>query len=256
MVSSAADGTVSVNIIDLGLAKPLAESESQEISILGAFAGTPEFASPEQFTGADVDIRSDLYSLGITLWQMLTGQPPFRGAPSAVMHQHLNSPLPLEKLRNVPQPVFALIEVLLRKARAKRFQTPAELSRVLPTVIDAIETGQSVRKTIRVFVSSSGDVQSERNLANRIVRGIAGEFYLLVSEFGSEFQRITEVDPISEHESDENDGDEEHHRFALCLQFWDYAAQGEAQRLPNMGNFDLVVCLLGGQAGTPVNPEL
>jgi serine/threonine protein kinase len=114
MVSSAADGAVSVRIIDLGLAKTLTESESQEISILGAFVGTPEFASPEQFTGADVDIRSDLYSLGITLWQMLTGEPPFRGAPNAVMHQHLDSPLPLDKLRNVPQPAVALMEVLLR----------------------------------------------------------------------------------------------------------------------------------------------
>src|SRR5580700_3298321 len=55
MVRSAVDGAVSVSIIDLGLAKTLAESESQEISMLGAFAGTPEFASPEQFTGTDVD---------------------------------------------------------------------------------------------------------------------------------------------------------------------------------------------------------
>src|ERR1700752_769323 len=58
MVSSAADGTVSVNIIDLGLATTLPESESQKISILGAFAGTPQFASPEQFSGTDVDIHS------------------------------------------------------------------------------------------------------------------------------------------------------------------------------------------------------
>src|SRR5258708_39101594 len=101
MVSSTADGALSVKIIDLGLAKTLTESESQAaISMPGVFAGTPEFASPEQFRGTDVDIRSDLYSLGITLWQMLTGQPPFRGAPNAVMHQHLNTPLPLEKLHD------------------------------------------------------------------------------------------------------------------------------------------------------------
>ena len=257
MVSSAADGAVSVNIIDLGLAKTLTESESQEISILGAFAGTPEFASPEQFTGTDVDIRSDLYSLGITLWQMLTGQSPFRGTLNAVMHQHLNNPLPLEKLRHVPQPVVALVEILLRKAPAKRFQTPAELSKVLPTVIDAIETGQSVRKTIRVFVSSSSDVQTERNLVNRIVRGMAGEFDLLVlSESSADFQRLTEIDPLSEQDGNEKAEDQEHQRFALCLQFWDYSAQGEVQRLPDLGNFDLVACLLGNQVGLPVHPEL
>ena len=256
MVRLAADGVVSVNIIDLGLAKTLSESESQEISVLGAFAGTPEFASPEQFTGTDADIRSDLYSLGITLWQMLTGQPPFRGAVNVVMQQHLNSPLPLEKLRNVPQPIVALIEILLRKDPARRFQTPAELSTVLRTVIDAIETGQSIRKTIRVFVSSSSDVQTERNLATRIVRGIAGEFDLLVSESSSEFQRLTEVDPLSEPDGNENAEDQEHQKFALCLRFWEYARQPEVGRLPDPGNFDLVVCLLGGQLRSPVPPDL
>ena len=256
MISSAADGAVSVSIIDLGLAKTLTESESQEISILGAFAGTPEFASPEQFTGADVDIRSDLYSLGITLWQMLTGEPPFRGAPNAVMHQHLDSPLPLDKLRNVPQPAVALIEVLLRKAAARRFQTPAELSEALPVVIDAIETGQSVKQTIRAFVSSSSEVQTERNLANRIVRGIASEFDLLVFESGSDFKRLTEVDALSESDGNEKPEDQEHQKFALCLQFWQYAGQSEVGRLPHPGNFDLVVCLLGNESGARVHPDL
>src|ERR1700730_3278413 len=146
MVSSA-DGVISVKIIDLGLAK--LESESQVVSMLGAFAGTPEFASPEQFTGADVDIRSDLYSLGATLWQMLTGEPPFRGNANAVMQQHLNSPLPLEKLREVAQPVVALVQVLLRKDRARRFQTPAELLKVLPSIVAAIDAERAIRKTVR-----------------------------------------------------------------------------------------------------------
>jgi serine/threonine protein kinase/tetratricopeptide (TPR) repeat protein len=257
MVSSATDGAVSVKIIDLGLAKTLTESESQAaISIPGAFAGTPEFASPEQFTGTDVDIRSDLYSLGVTIWQMLTGQPPFRGAPNAVMHQHLTNPLPLENLQEVSQPVVALVEVLLRKDPARRFQTPAELSKVLPTVVHGIESGQSVRKTIRVFFSSSTEVQIERNLANRIVRAIAGEFDLAVSESGSDFQRLTELDPISENDGNERTEDQEHQKFVLCLHFWDYSGQGEVRRLPEPGNFDLVVCLLGNQLGLPVHPDL
>src|SRR5580693_5774046 len=74
------EGAVTAKIIDLGLAKAVNEPDSQTaISMPGGFVGTPDFASPEQFAGVQVDIRSDLYSLGATLWKMLTGQTPFRG---------------------------------------------------------------------------------------------------------------------------------------------------------------------------------
>ncbi|MBV9642361.1 MAG: hypothetical protein JO334_02210 [Verrucomicrobia bacterium] len=83
----------------------------------GTFAGTPEFASPEQFAGVGVDIRSDLYSLGITLWVMVTAQSPFRGPSAEVMYQHQHAPLPLEGLKDVPQRVVVLLENSLRKIR-------------------------------------------------------------------------------------------------------------------------------------------
>jgi eukaryotic-like serine/threonine-protein kinase len=96
MVSLEEEGAVTAKIIDLGLAKSLDEPGAQTaISTLGAFAGTPEFASPEQFAGLPVDIRSDLYSLGVTLWEMITGKAPFRGTASEVMSQHQRSPLQL-----------------------------------------------------------------------------------------------------------------------------------------------------------------
>jgi serine/threonine protein kinase len=77
------EGSVTARIVDLGLAKILDKWASEaRISSPGAFAGTPEFASPEQFAGVGVDIRSDLYSLAVTLWEMLTGQIPFRGPSS------------------------------------------------------------------------------------------------------------------------------------------------------------------------------
>ena len=80
MVKLEGGGDLTAKIIDLGLAKFVSEPGSQsKISAPGGFAGTPEFASPEQFAGVGVDIRSDLYSLGVTLWVMVTGQTPFRG---------------------------------------------------------------------------------------------------------------------------------------------------------------------------------
>jgi serine/threonine protein kinase len=74
MVSLEDGGVVTAKIIDLGLAKAVNEPSSQTaISMPGGFVGTPDFATPEQFAGVQVDIRSDLYSLGATLWKMLTG---------------------------------------------------------------------------------------------------------------------------------------------------------------------------------------
>jgi serine/threonine protein kinase len=71
MVSLKEDQSVTAKIIDLGLVKTVDESASEAgISSPGAFVGTPEFASPEQFAGLAVDIRSDLYSLGVVLWEM------------------------------------------------------------------------------------------------------------------------------------------------------------------------------------------
>jgi eukaryotic-like serine/threonine-protein kinase len=107
MVSLEGEGAVAAKIIDLGLAKPAPDAQPAEtaISTPGAFAGTPEFASPEQFAGVGVDIRSDFYSLGVTLWEMLTARTPFRGTPGEVMYQHQHMPLPLEELEGVPQPV-------------------------------------------------------------------------------------------------------------------------------------------------------
>ena len=144
---------VTAKIIDLGLAKTLDESASEAgISSPGAFVGTPEFASPEQFAGVGVDIRSDLYSLGVTLWVMVTGQTPFRGPSAEVMYQHQHAPLPLERLKDVPQPVVVLLEKLLEKDPAQRFQTPNELLKAMPTITGAIDarrriTRQSLLKT-------------------------------------------------------------------------------------------------------------
>src|SRR5271169_6211922 len=111
MVSLEEEGAVVAKIIDLGLAKAVNEPGSQTaISIPGGFAGTPKFASPEQFAGVGVDIRSDLYSLGVMLWQMVTGHPLFNGSPAEVMYQHQHALLPVEQLKDVPQPLVVLLE--------------------------------------------------------------------------------------------------------------------------------------------------
>src|SRR5580700_6979836 len=145
MVTLEQGSAVTAKIIDLGLAKSLDEPGAQPaISTPGAFAGTPEFASPEQFAGLPVDIRSDLYSLGMTLWEMLTGKTPFRGTPAEVMYQHQHAPLPVEQLEDVPQPVVALLEALLEKDPGRRFQNPGELLKAIPTITGRIDAGRRI----------------------------------------------------------------------------------------------------------------
>ncbi len=146
IIVSMEDGAVTAKIIDLGLAKRTVNEPGFQtwISIPDRFSGTPEFASPEQFTGANVDIRSDLYSLGVTLWEMVTGHKLFRGSPVEVMYQHQYAPLPLEQLEGVPQSVVVLTKVLLEKDPGRRFQNPAELLREMTAIAGANDQGHNI----------------------------------------------------------------------------------------------------------------
>jgi serine/threonine protein kinase/cytochrome c-type biogenesis protein CcmH/NrfG len=146
MVSMHGDNVANAKIIDLGLAKGTVADDGSisEISIQGAFAGTPSYASPEQFSGVGADIRSDLYSLGITLWEMLAGEVPFKGSTSRLIYQHQHATPPIDKLIHVPQPVVALLEVLLEKDPSQRLQTPTELVEAIPKVTEAVDSGKRV----------------------------------------------------------------------------------------------------------------
>ena len=124
MVRLKDDGGITAKIIDLGLAKPITEPNLQTaISTLGGFVGTPEFASPEQFAGLALDTRSDLYSLGVTLWEMLTGGTPFRGTPGEVMYHHQHAPLPLKQLDMSRSQLLFCLRCFLRKTRRSGSRT-------------------------------------------------------------------------------------------------------------------------------------
>jgi serine/threonine protein kinase/Tfp pilus assembly protein PilF len=123
---------VTVKVIDFGLAKPLHYRTSERArSEAGIFLGTPHFSSPEQCLGKETDNRSDIYSLGVTLWVMLTGHVPFEGMVTEVMQKHVHEPPPVERLEHVPKPVVSLIEALLEKDPEKRPQTPYQLQAMI-----------------------------------------------------------------------------------------------------------------------------
>ena len=80
------------------------------------------------------------------LWETVTGHAVFKGSPAEVMYQHQHAPLPLDLLEGVPQPVVVLLEVLLEKDPARRFQNPTEFLRAVPTLTGAINAGRQITR--------------------------------------------------------------------------------------------------------------
>ena len=238
-----------VKVIDFGLAKATATIGNETDITRGAFVGTLSFASPEQFADSSVDIRSDLYSLGVTLWEMLTGQTPFRGSPAEVIYQHQHGSLPLEQLNAIPQPVVVLLEILLEKEPARRFKNAAEMLGVMPLVTEAIDAGRRLLKTVRVFVSSTGEVQKERYLADRVMRAIAGEFNLPTSASRSNFQRLEREEDGRKCEP-ENRG-----TLVLCPFFYQSQTEYKGQ-IPNPGDFEIAICIRWSRIGKQIAATL
>ncbi len=112
-----------VKVIDFGVAKALVEKPDAMGLTHGGFVGTPAFASPEQFTDAQVDVRSDIYSLGATLWYLLTGRRPFAGATiEQIRASQRSRALPIEQLKTarVPSRLVSLIVSMLAPEPAAR----------------------------------------------------------------------------------------------------------------------------------------
>src|SRR6185436_5181379 len=128
----------SVKVADFGLAKSLRIPKTDSRLI----AGTSEYISPEQGMGKAVDIRSDIYSLGVVLYELLMGRPPFKsdGSFTFVVYQHVHSAPPaLEPITGtIPEAVKEIIQKCLEKKPENRYQTPEELLSALVRARGAI----------------------------------------------------------------------------------------------------------------------
>lgn len=125
----------SVRVLDFGLAKLLDRSESRPSQAL-TVVGTPYYMSPEQCLGEPLDARSDVYSLGAMMYEMLTGQRPFAAETvSGVINKHLyESPPPLPSSLTIPRKVASAIMQALAKQPAERPQTATEFGRQLQLI--------------------------------------------------------------------------------------------------------------------------
>jgi serine/threonine-protein kinase len=131
-------------LADFGIAHAVTAAGTERLTGMGFALGTLAYMSPEQAAGGDIDRRSDLYSLGCVLYEMLSGEPPFQGpTPQSIVAKHISQPPP--PLRLPEGAVPAAVEEILHKALAKspddRFDTAAAFA-------DAVRAGQERRVSL------------------------------------------------------------------------------------------------------------
>jgi serine/threonine-protein kinase len=127
------DETGLVKIVDFGVAAAQLEGDTQ-LTKTGYVIGSPKYMAPEQILGKKVDERADIYSLGVILYEMLTGEPPYhRGDHMAVMYQHVQGKArpPIEVNADIPPGLSEIVMRAMTVDKAKRFQTMDELRSAL-----------------------------------------------------------------------------------------------------------------------------
>ncbi len=132
-------------LVDLGIA---AVQSGPKLTQTGTLIGTPHYMSPEQVSGTRLDGRSDLYSLGVVLYEMLCGTRPFEATDSlAILHKHVyEEPQPLPERRpGLAQSIYRLVDICLQKDPDQRYQTAAELASAIDNVLAGETTGQPKR---------------------------------------------------------------------------------------------------------------
>ncbi|NLE85331.1 MAG: protein kinase [Myxococcales bacterium] len=130
-----------VKVVDFGLAKLRADPKSTSVTSPGIVCGTPDYMSPEQGRGDTIDGRSDLYAVGVILFQLLTGRLPFEAeAPTQVVMMHMSIPAPDPRQvcpkRQIPAALAEVVKKALAKSPAQRYQDAHELAQALRQAVE------------------------------------------------------------------------------------------------------------------------
>ncbi len=196
------EGELTVKVIDFGLAKSTAGGAEETAALtVSGFLGTPHFASPEQLEERDLDVRSDIYSLGVTLYYMLAGRAPFSGSLAQVMSQHLHREPPLERLASQHPMVLDLLRHMLAKDAAARPQTPLDLRHEMEACLAAVRAAPAAAPALPVDpenFETQALVAVEDSSVVELVAGavLAGRYRLLHEASASDLGRIFKVEPV------------------------------------------------------------
>jgi eukaryotic-like serine/threonine-protein kinase len=147
------DGTRTVKVTDFGIAH-MEEAGMQQQTLVGAVLGTPQYMSPEQTRGEKLDGRSDLFSVGILLYQALTGERPFKGDNLVAVAQAIamSEPPALNiKRPDVLPSLRRIVERCLAKQPAQRYASGGELVSALRKVLDEIDTAEAEKNKPRIL---------------------------------------------------------------------------------------------------------
>jgi serine/threonine-protein kinase len=156
----------SVKLADLGLAR-LTADEKQAVAEAGMAIGTPYYISPEQVRGAtDVDIRSDIYSLGATLYHMVTGRPPFPGDdPTEVMKKHVDKTITLTPPDHLNTRLSSglgeVVETMMARHRENRYRDPSDLIIDLRALLEGKRPVIAEQKADTLAKLAEGEVDEE-----------------------------------------------------------------------------------------------
>src|SRR5262249_8945554 len=126
---------------DLGLPRCLAGDQPLNLTASGVTMGTPLYMSPEQVEGKPLDARTDIYSLGVTCYHMLSGEPPFRGSNAfeVALHHVRTEPPPLASVRpDLPPDLCAIVHKMMAKEPENRYQSCRELLKELVRVREGL----------------------------------------------------------------------------------------------------------------------
>ena len=147
-----------VKVTDFGLAR-INDDSDKHLTQIGMTMGTPLYMSPEQVEGAPVDVRSDIYSLGVTAYHMLAGKPPFDGETAlSIAVQHVkNKAESLSEMRpDVPIEMIKLIERMMCKSPDDRPQSAGELLKEIKAIkVDAEENWDQLVETLAIETSTT-----------------------------------------------------------------------------------------------------